>query len=70
MLCREIPGRSKIDFWQNYQQILKKHKKVFHANYQRSLKQQYKNFERIHSQFLRYSIFEEIKKTEYIFLDN
>ncbi len=35
ILCREIPG-SKIDFWRDYQQILKKHKKVFHENYQRN----------------------------------
>ncbi len=35
ILCREILGRSKIDFCRDYQQILKKHKKVFHENYQR-----------------------------------
>ncbi len=23
ILCQEIPGRSKIDFWREYQQILK-----------------------------------------------
>ncbi len=28
ILFWEIPGRSKIDFWGDYQQILKKHKKV------------------------------------------
>ncbi len=32
ILCREIPGRSEIDFWLDYQQILKKHNKVFHEN--------------------------------------
>ncbi len=26
ILCREIPGRSKIYFWRDFQQILKKHK--------------------------------------------
>ncbi len=26
IFCREIPGRSQIDFWRDYQQILKKHK--------------------------------------------
>ncbi len=38
-LCREISGRSKIKFWREYQQILKKHKKVFLENYRRNLKQ-------------------------------
>ncbi len=70
VLCREIPRRSKIDFWRDYQQILKKHKKAFHENYQRNLKQQYENFGRIFSQFSRHSILEEIKKTVSIFLDN
>ncbi len=30
ILCREIPGRSKINFWRDYKQILKKNKKIFH----------------------------------------
>ncbi len=38
ILCQEIPGRSSTNFWRDYQQILKKHKKVFHKNYQRNLK--------------------------------
>ncbi len=62
ILRREIPGRSKIEFWRDYQQILKKHKKLFHENYLRNLKQYYGKFGRIFSQFLRYSIFGEIKK--------
>ncbi len=39
IIYREIPGRFKIDFWRDYQQILKKHQKVFHENYEINLKQ-------------------------------
>ncbi len=62
ILCWEIPAWFKIDFWRDYQQILKKCRKVFLENYQRNLKQQYENFGGIFSQFLRYSILGEIKK--------
>ncbi len=29
IIRRQVPGRSKIDFWRDYQQILKKHKEVY-----------------------------------------
>ncbi len=28
LLCWEIPGRSKVDFWRDYQQILKKQENI------------------------------------------
>ncbi len=56
ILCREIPERSKIYFWWDYQQILKK------QSISRELSEKFEtNFARIFSQ-LRYSIFGEIKK--------
>ncbi len=54
ILGPEIPGRPIIDFWGDYQPILKKHKKVLHENYQIWNNS---TFGRIFSQFLRYSIF-------------
>ncbi len=51
ILGQENPGMFKINFWRDYQQILKKYKKIFCKNYQRnyetSVRKCWENFQTI-----------------------